>query len=370
MRLSRLFCVLLWIVLILPQSVLGQATSPTDRAMALFDEYAPTIEEEEGPITYKRAVEGDLNGDGKTDVLIEFGIGAEGGNATLRKQVAIYLNTDQGVEVAGGFEPDYCPSIDRIEGGTVVINELDACAPPRPETVATHRYVFDDGTLTTAQSRSSGEGRTEIEVRNLSENELPTEVAFAGEFVQAKQWRDDKGTNVYVAYRREGEQTKYEVNNLELFAKQVSISGEKKVVWDIYDFVRDCGNLDHSLGLEEDATSVTDLDADGVAETTLVYTKFCGGGLSAADLKVLMMEGDEKYGLRGKRFVPLPSADSVDLDTFAFNLSEVKGAETEEGTTTHQSKKDGRYKNEEDFATAPPAFLEYARKKWKEHVRP
>ncbi|PQJ35250.1 hypothetical protein BSZ35_12165 [Salinibacter sp. 10B] len=124
----------------------AQNSEPKEEALALFEDYAPTIEEEEGPILYKRPVQGDLTGDGAPDVLVEFGIGG-GGTAVLYKQVAIYLNTDDGMQVVGGFEPEYCPSIDRIEGGTVYVEQLEACALPHPETVATHQYVFDSGRL-------------------------------------------------------------------------------------------------------------------------------------------------------------------------------------------------------------------------------
>lgn len=117
-----------------------------EQALIAFADYAPTIEKEEGPITYHRSIQGDLTGDGRPDVLVEFGIGA-GGMKTIYKQVAIYENTGQGVEVVGGFEPEYCPSIKRVEKGTVVVKELTGCASPDPETTQTHRYVLESGTL-------------------------------------------------------------------------------------------------------------------------------------------------------------------------------------------------------------------------------
>ncbi len=209
-----------------------------------------------------------------------------------------------------------------------------------------------------------------LDVSEFAEDELPTGIQFDGQFLQAKRWQDENGVHVFFAYQREGDNTKYGVNNVELFAKQVTIGPEKRVVWDVYDYVRDCENLDHSLQLDTSATSITDLDSDDVAETTLVYEKFCGGGIAASDLKVLMMEGDEKYGLRGKTFAPLVEGVEVDLDAFEFNLSKATSGDSEPRTFPNQSVENGRYETAEDFADAPSVFLEFARKTWKETVRP
>ncbi|TNF38265.1 MAG: hypothetical protein EP329_00970 [Deltaproteobacteria bacterium] len=84
---------------------------------------------------------------------------------------------------------------------------------------------------------------------------------------------------------------------------------------------------------------LTDLDDDGVGELTFAYVTGCGGDVSPTTLKLLMLEGDDKYALRGV-------------------------TEVDPGTGTYEG---GIYKP--DFKKAPKAFLAYAKKVWDEIKR-
>jgi hypothetical protein len=84
------------------------------------------------------------------------------------------------------------------------------------------------------------------------------------------------------------------------------------------------------------------LDSDGVTGTTLVYTRFCGCEIAASDLKVLLMEGNETYGLRGKTFAPLVKGVEIDPEAFEFNLSKARTGVGEPTTYPNQSVENGR----------------------------
>jgi hypothetical protein len=69
--------------------------------------------------------------------------------------------------------------------------------------------------------------------------------------------------------------------------------------WTIRDFV-DCPELDIEGKFLPKGLAVTDLDHNGVAEVTVPYTMFCGGGVDPAELKVILRQGDTKLALRGE----------------------------------------------------------------------
>jgi len=126
----------------------SEQTNTEEKALELFRAYSPKIEAEHGPILYTRTITGDLNGDTRDDVIVEFGIGNRGGgNGIVFKQSALYLDTERGPKVVGAFNPDFCFSVQSIAQGTVTVEELEACILPWPKIMAIHEYRFEHNQL-------------------------------------------------------------------------------------------------------------------------------------------------------------------------------------------------------------------------------
>jgi hypothetical protein len=209
--------------------------------------------------------------------------------------------------------------------------------------------VLDDST--------AGSG---IDAERLSRTEVPSQISVPGTLVQGLRWRDENGTNVYVAYTRRGENTKYEANDVELFAKQVVTGDSLRQVWDLYDFKRNCAGRGH-LSLRPAATAVTDLDDDGETETTIAYTKTCDESADTYALKVLMLEGDQKYGLRGR---------TLERDELLMReVIDISGAYKLNQSAANFDQFEGQYNTEANFDEAPPSFLPFAKSKWRTHRR-
>jgi hypothetical protein len=74
--------------------------------------------------------------------------------------------------------------------------------------------------------------------------------------------------------------------------------------WVMTDFV-DCPGLDHSAAFYTQYVAFTDLDGDGLAEVTVPYRMFCGGGVDSSSIKVILRDGQEKFAIRGQTRVVL-----------------------------------------------------------------
>lgn len=101
-------------------------------------------------------------------------------------------------------------------------------------------------------------------------------------------------------------------------------------LWKIQDFVKDC-EFDLTLSYIPESLTVTDLDNNGIAESTFMYNLSCKSDVSPDDLKLMMHEGKNKYALRG------------------YTLLTGIG---------------GDYKVDKAFDDAPESFLDYAKKQW------
>ena len=79
--------------------------------------------------------------------------------------------------------------------------------------------------------------------------------------------------------------------------------------WAIMDGV-DCPVLDHHALFFPGHVTVTDLDQNGMAEVTVAYKLFCGGGIDDDDLKVILRQGAQKFAMRGRTRSVMPGGET------------------------------------------------------------
>ena len=122
--------------------------SPSKEALKLFNQYKPTIEKNNEAIVDEPEVFiGDINNDKLEDCIIFFVMTSkEGGNAIIRQDAAIYLNTGKKMRVVGGFNLDICYGLEKIQDNIIYINEYK-CEPPYDSFIRKRKYVFQNNKI-------------------------------------------------------------------------------------------------------------------------------------------------------------------------------------------------------------------------------
>lgn len=184
-------------------------------------------------------------------------------------------------------------------------------------------------------------------IRNLSydvtESSIPDEAKHDGTVVAGASWDDNNGFNIVFVTETKikdysGGQEGLEYRKKELYGYHyISNGGETRLLWKINDFVKDCP-LDLNLNLLQGSLSVTDINNNGIGESTFLYTMACRGDVSPTDMKLLMHEGETKYAIRGTRKLKLQG--------------ETYGGETNV---------------DKSFSDAPSGFLDYAKEQWSKY---
>jgi hypothetical protein len=122
--------------------------------------------------------------------------------------------------------------------------------------------------------------------------------------VEARQVQDVDGRHILVLSRSEGPSREMpDPERNERFELLATYYGETpsgwKQSWTIKDGV-DCPGLDGEAQFLRKGVTVTDLDRNGIAEVTVAYSTFCGGGVDPSVLKVILRQGETKLALRGE----------------------------------------------------------------------
>lgn len=129
----------------------------------------------------------------------------------------------------------------------------------------------------------------------------------------------------------------------ELYAYDyVGSGGARRLLWRTVDFQREC-RFDLYAGFLSGTTTVTDLDGDGTAEVTFLYTTSCRSDVSPATRNLIMHEGPTKYAIRGATRMPNPGPEGPKLiggETFV----------------------------DPSFNAAPAALRSYAMRRWEQYV--
>jgi hypothetical protein len=212
----------------------------------------------------------------------------------------------------------------------------------RKKTEESHDNVSSGIDSYEQESKMEIKGDDRIEMLVFDKRDLPRDISYNGYIVSGKRWLDKKGENILILtttnIRTKPDRYNEEIlSTAELYGYHyVSRSGNFTLLWKIYDFIKDC-MFDVTLEHIRNSLTITDLDHDGIAESTFLYKMACRSDVSPAGLKLMMHEDDIKYALRGEMCINI------------------------EGY-----KEGGDYKIDKAFYNAPDEFLDYAKDQWRE----
>jgi len=183
-----------------------------------------------------------------------------------------------------------------------------------------------------------------IEDLSYDVSDIPANIKYDGSIVAGAKWKDNNGSNVLIITetkdRKKGGQ-EFQSWSKELYGYQfITGSDGPKQVWKISDFIKDC-EADPTLSYIKNSLSITDINNNGIAESTFLYKLACRSDVSPAGLKLLMHEEDKKYAIRGTTKIV------------------IKG----EGANTYG----GETNVDKSFYDAPEGFLNYAKDEWSKY---
>ncbi len=100
------------------------------------------------------------------------------------------------------------------------------------------------------------------------------------------------------------------MDNISLKAVQYLLKGGAwKQEWSISDNLS-CEGLDLEVDFIHQLTTISDIDKNGLAESTVAYQLSCAGDIEPRLTKVILRQGNEKYSVRGESLVKIEGAES------------------------------------------------------------
>lgn len=137
-------------------------------------------------------------------------------------------------------------------------------------------------------------------MRTIKAADLPTDIVVKGKLPKAIQWDDALGQNtvIFSEVHKTHNNTGFAAANNYTYL-YTEVDGTSRLLRKIQDKVEQCPN-DVILKFEPKALSVTDLDQDGIGEVTFAYWHDCRADLAPYGLKLLILEGQDKYIIRGR----------------------------------------------------------------------
>jgi hypothetical protein len=151
----------------------------------------------------------------------------------------------------------------------------------------------------------------EIKMLDFDKANLPKGLVYKGKIVAGARWLDGNGENILILTQTgafesaiakkqdDPDNAENDMRDAELFGYHyVAMKGEYQLLWKIYDFVKECP-FDLDVGFLPNSLAVTDLDHDGIGESTFLYKLACRSDINPATLKLIMHEGKDKFAIRG-----------------------------------------------------------------------
>lgn len=184
-----------------------------------------------------------------------------------------------------------------------------------------------------------------MSIKNIEYNlkEIPYDIEYKGSITASASWIDKSGKNILLITETDltSPRDETDTREKELYAYQYVINeSQTNPVWKVYDYIKDCP-VDVTLEYIEKSLSVTDLDNDGIGESTFIYRLSCKGDVSSDDMKLIMHEGNSKYAIRGTM--------ELELNNEIFEK--------------------GSMKVDKSFDRAPEEFKDYAIVQWNKFMK-
>jgi len=172
-------------------------------------------------------------------------------------------------------------------------------------------------------------------LKAIGYNDIPRDLLFKGVLVECLEFDDANGHNLLILTQtgmfpvsKKNEEGVYEKSNdrAELNAYLYVRSDEKsnyKSLWKVFDF-QDCDDADLYLGFSKKSLSITDLDANGIAEVSFQYVLSCRSDVSPSDRKLYCFESSDKFLFRGVTTLEGMSTDEATIDAKVEMSSAIK----------------------------------------------
>jgi hypothetical protein len=211
-----------------------------------------------------------------------------------------------------------------------------------------------------------------FEASKLKAADIPETIAYEGEVKDVYRWTDQNGDNIFFVTVKgpypdndKGE-AEEEGKTADLYAFHYAKKDEVdyKLMWKMHDQELSCP-FDITTEIIPGSVTVTDLDKNGVGEAKFQYALACRSDVSPASMKLVMEENAKLYTLTGNRWVEFSPEFKFDVNASNVNLEKLPMLDDGEDDLLRSY---GRYRSEKEFASAPPAFLEYARNEWIKYV--
>lgn len=184
-------------------------------------------------------------------------------------------------------------------------------------------------------SQNAAGNNNELKDVTYDAGKLPAGIKYDGKVVTSAKWTDKNGENYIIITETPEKNQNADERMKELFGYHYIVNvDDLKQLWKINDFIKDCP-VDITLQYMPKSLSITDLDKNGIAETTFLYRMSCKGDVSEDDMKLMMHEGETKYAIRGSMKLKM-------------------------GGKTYG----GKMNVDASFDKAPKEFLDYAKEQW------
>ena len=155
---------------------------------------------------------------------------------------------------------------------------------------------------------------SKIEILDFDKAILDNLSGIKGDFIYGYKWKDKMGLNELI-FTTEDKFIDWKDPDCKgcgeayIYLKAYHFTGEE----DGYSLVRmiqdgaakGCSNPPFGLENEfyENSISITDLNDNGYAEITFMYFMLCASGLTPVPTKLIMLENNEKYAIRGNSYI-------------------------------------------------------------------